>query len=412
MDAAGGALPGGAADPASQDPRGPGTADARGGRTQRRVASTTGAAFGGDGQGPHAGGDRAGDSTVAGGDGGAAAPPADQGSIPAKSSSNQFFPHVTIGIIKRWKDLVFVRGRRHERRGVAKRLQANNIADHLVSHDAWVQRLDVGGGKKMDKAAVSRIIAKAVKFNNEVNAIRLANTGAAPGVAKKAVKEHVAIKARTWRIGAKDARRILKYASKTCPVVGGVMRSPPPFGGSRPNDTPDKSGSDSQSDGDDVGGAGALDTEPDKTPSASDEGDSTSLESSDDGAPFAPMPTAEGAGRGVPSREDAVDLSPASATGVNVAGGASGRSRRAALAEASMEASMPGGADVMRSLAGSLSDASRRFDEKQKTKRLAAAAGEVTKRVEFLTALVKEHPHDEGFRDMLRDALRGGEPPE
>jgi len=194
---------------------------------------------------------------------------------------------VTIGIIKRWKDLVFVRGRRHERRGVAKRLQANNIADHLVSHDAWVQRLDVGGCKEMDKAAVSRIIAKAVMFNNEVNAIRLATTGAAPGVAKNAVKEHVAIKARTCRMGAEDARRILKYASKACPVVGGVMRSPPPFGGSRPNDPPDKSGSDSQSDGDDVRGAGALDTEPDKTPSASDRGDSTSLESSDDGAPFA-----------------------------------------------------------------------------------------------------------------------------
>jgi len=319
---------------------------------------------------------------------------------------------VTIGIIKPWKDLVFVRGRRHERRGVAKRLQANNIADHLVSHDYWVQRLDVGGGKKMYEAAVSRIIAKAVMFNNEVNAIRLANTGAAPGVAQKDLKDHVAIKARTWRLGAKDARLILKYASKACPVVGGIMRSPPPFGGSRPNDTPHKSGGDSQSDGDDVGGAGAFDTEPDRTPSDSDGGDSTSLESSDDGAPFAPMPTAEGAGRGVPSREDAVDLSPAPATGVNVAGGASGRSRGAALAEAIMEPSMPGGADVMRSLAVSLSDASRRFDEKQKTKRLAAATGEVTKRVELRTALVKEHPHDEGFRDMLQDALRSGEPHE
>jgi len=124
------------------------------------------------------------------------------------------------------------------------------------------------------------------------------------------------------------------------------------------------------------------------------------------------MPTARGAGRGVPSREDAVDLSPASATGVNVAGGASGRSRRASLAEASMEASMPGGAGVLRSLAGSLSDSSTRFDEKPKTKCLAAAAQEVTKRVEFHTALVKEHPQDVGFRDMLRDALRGDEPPE
>jgi len=113
----------------------------------------------------------------------------------------------------------------------------------------------------------------------------------------------------------------------------------------------------------------------------------------------------------VPIRKDAVDLSPALATGFSVAGGASGRSMKAALAKASMGASIPGGADVMRSLSGSFSDASRRLDEKQKTTCLAAAAGEVTKRVEFLTALVKQHPHVEGFRAMLRDALRGGEPP-
>jgi len=65
----------------------------------------------------------------------------------------------------------------------------------------------------------------------------------------------------------------------------------------------------------------------------------------------------------------------------------------------------------MRSLSGSLSDASKRFDEKKKTKRLAAAEGEVTNRVEFLTALVKRHPQVEGFRDILFDALRGGKLP-
>ena len=113
---------------------------------------------------------------------------------------------MTVAVIKRWKDLVYVRGRRHDRRGVAKRQRANNIADHLVSHDAWMQRLyvgggkkwtdhlvshdawmqrlDMGGGKKMNIAAVSRIMEKAVNFNNEVIAIRLANTGAAAGVSK------------------------------------------------------------------------------------------------------------------------------------------------------------------------------------------------------------------------------------
>jgi len=99
--------------------------------------------------------------------------------------------------------------------------------------------------------------------------------------------------------------------------------------------------------------------------------------------------------------------SPLSTVALN-RGGASGRSRRAAVADAAVEAVMAGGGDLMRRLAESLSDGARHCDEKKKTKRLAAVESERTKRVALLTAAVEKHPENETFRDMLKVAM--GEP--
>ena len=88
-------------------------------------------------------------------------------------------------------------------------------------------------------------------------------------------------------------------------------------------------------------------------------------------------------------------------------GGASGRARRAAMADAAVEAVLPGGGDFMRSLAASLSDSARRFDETQKTKLLVALEAERTKRVAMLTAAIEKHPDNETFRDMLKAAMGG-----
>jgi len=97
---------------------------------------------------------------------------------------------------------------------------------------------------------------------------------------------------------------------------------------------------------------------------------------------------------------------PVSATGFS-RGGASERARRAAVANAAVAALLPGGGDFMLSLAASLSDGARRFDEKQKTKRLVAVEAERIKRVAMLTAALEKHPDNETFRDMLKAAMGG-----
>jgi len=59
----------------------------------------------------------------------------------------------------------------------------------------------------------------------------------------------------------------------------------------------------------------------------------------------------------------------------------------------------------MRCLPVSLADSSRRFDEKQRTKRLAAAAAERTRRIEVLAAFVEKQPDNPAFQDMVLRAM-------
>jgi len=97
---------------------------------------------------------------------------------------------------------------------------------------------------------------------------------------------------------------------------------------------------------------------------------------------------------------------PVSATGLN-RGGSSGRGRRAAVADAAVEALLPGGGDFMHFLTASLSDGARRFDEKERTKRLVALEAERTKGVAMRTAAMEKHPDKETFHDVLKAAMGG-----
>lgn len=71
---------------------------------------------------------------------------------------------------------------------------------------------------------------------------------------------------------------------------------------------------------------------------------------------------------------------------------------------------MPGGAELMRSLASSLNDGARRFDEKQKTKRLKTAEAERTKRVALLMAAIEKQPDNETLRELLVATMTGSAP--
>lgn len=75
------------------------------------------------------------------------------------------------------------------------------------------------------------------------------------------------------------------------------------------------------------------------------------------------------------------------------------------MADAAVGAMSPGGGKLTRRLGESLSDGSHRFNEKQKTKRMATMESERRKRLAMLMAAVEKHPENETFRDMLKIAM-------
>jgi len=159
------------------------------------------------------------------------------GTIEAKSSSNNVFGHVRLGIVKRWIQTVFARAQRHQKRGKTKCLQAAAVAKSLLSNNRWVERLRVAGNP-VDKGVLSRVIGMAVTLLNEANAIKLENTCGAEERFAQLTEELVDHKHKAWRISLAEARGILELKSDTQPLVVGVRRSAPPFGGSPPDDAP------------------------------------------------------------------------------------------------------------------------------------------------------------------------------
>jgi len=242
--------------------------------------------------------------------------------------------------------------------------------------------------------------------------------------------------------------------AETQPLVGGVKRVAPPFGGSPPDDGPATTpigsgqlgetgqggcGTEGPSGGgrsngrvgggsSGVGGGGGASApgpgnvtlgkphgadKPDgglaeeAGGSAVDDADNGGM---DDGA----SASSDGSGGTVPGPQAAnprhnprMQVAPVSATTL-YRGGERGRSRRAAVAGAAVETALPGGGELMWRLAESLSDGARRFDEKKKTRRVAKMELERTKRMAMLTAAVGKHPENETFRDLLKIAM--GEP--
>ena len=141
--------------------------------------------------------------------------------------------------------------------------------------------------------------------------------------------------------------------------------------------------------------------------SEADDADHGGMDDCDSGVSDGSGGTALGTRQANPGGAPRMQASPVSATDLN-RGGASGRSRRAAVAGAALEAMLQGGRDLMRRLAESLSYGARRFEEKQKTKRMATMESEHTKKVAMLTAAVEKHPENETLREMLKIAM--GEP--
>ena len=134
-----------------------------------------------------------------------------------------------------WHDTVHARARRHQSRGVSKRLPVASSSAHLVATDSLVKRLRIEG-KPIDKAAVSRLISIAVTLYNATNTIKAHNTGKAAGYLEGRVNQRVREQDKAWRIEHADTESISSFVIDTQPLVGGLQGVTPPFGGSPPDD--------------------------------------------------------------------------------------------------------------------------------------------------------------------------------
>jgi len=137
--------------------------------------------------------------------------------------------------VKLWRDTVHALARRQQSRGVSKRLQLASIPTHLVATDSWVKRLRIEG-TPIDKAAVSRLISKAVTLYSATTNIKAHNTGKAAGYIERRVNKPVHEQGKAWRIEYADTESILSFAIDTQPLVGAVQRVTPHSGGSPPDD--------------------------------------------------------------------------------------------------------------------------------------------------------------------------------
>eukprot|EP00170_Pyropia_yezoensis_P005687 contig_23092_g5704 len=275
-------------------------------------------------------------------------------------SSTTFFPFVRLRIIELWHDTVHDRGWRHQRRGVSKRLQVAAVSAHLVQTNQWVKRLRVDG-KVIDKAAVSRLITKAVTLYNATNSIKAHAMGRSAFYVDKLVKKRITEQGKSWRMSFEDIDKILRLVIDTQPWVGGVQRSSPPFGGVPPNDRPAAASGNYREHR--RGMAGEAGSAAGGSTAGSGGGSEEGQEEADEGA--------GGSAIGSPGPPD-----PAAGT----VGG--GKDADGDLSEDH------GGSDA--DSARRAADNARRLDEKQKIKRLAAVESERTKRVAVLTAAVEK----------------------
>lgn len=129
---------------------------------------------------------------------------------------------------------MFLRVECHRKRGKAQDLYVNNVARALEKVDAHVKAHD------MEKRANARHVNNDIKINTATVVLRTQGTGMSRDDVHSQVDSYLDKQATSWIPSLKDARTIMDYASAALPLVGGVVRCAPTFGGFLPVDTPDE----------------------------------------------------------------------------------------------------------------------------------------------------------------------------
>lgn len=188
------------------------------------------------------------------------------------------------------------------------------------------------------------------------------STGLAPDAVETKVDAQLTKQAGYWLATLEETKTMKDCVHEALLLVGGVVRSVNSFEGSPPDDVSppvvDLVG----------GGSGAEGSEV-----ADGSSDGEHPQPADRNAPLPPAP------------------------------GASGRSLRAAKADAAPGGLFPEAAELINTSTRSTADSGRRFDANQQTKHMS----EQTKRIDALSRLVDNNPDNLVFIEMLRKVIDG-----
>ncbi|OSX79535.1 hypothetical protein BU14_0075s0025 [Porphyra umbilicalis] len=314
--------------------------------------------------------------------------------LPSKIGENVILPEVRVGAVERWSKVVYERSARHARRGTTAQLHLANISTYLVHKSKWVKR------RGFTSKSLSRLVDAAIKFVKKNHEVATQVTGLAARAPGNKVDVRINAQSGYWRCSIADIKSIIVIVERTLPLVGGVQRGSGAFEGAPPVDAPPDfvdlvaSGPVEVGDGSDdggLGGGGGGGGGDGDSGTGGYRGDAVmggAHSGDEEGPPAHQAPTqpvvpdarVTGSGGGA-----------AVTTPGPLAGGASGRSVRAAQAE---NALFPGAAQLFSAMTQSFNDSARRHAEDMKSRRIAS-----------LSELLQKHPDRPGVAEQLNKLL-------
>ena len=277
---------------------------------------------------------------------------------------------------------------RHARRGTTAQLHLANMETYLVDRSNWMKR------HGFTAKSFGRHVDSAIKFyKNNAEVVKATTGGAASAPANK-VNERINRQAGYWRCSIDQVNMIISVISGAFPLDGGVPRGGRVFESAPPDDAPedviDRVGGAADDNGDDIDGV-----ENDENEESFGGRADTSAAGADGvggGSAASASAVARGFSNGGGGSGGHDDCSRIGASpGSQLAGGASGRSARAARAE---NALIPGASELFVAMTQTFKDSGRRHEAEQKTARIAA-----------LSSLLAQQPDLPGVADELRELL-------
>ena len=265
------------------------------------------------------------------------------------------------------------------------------MATYLVDRSNWVKR------HCFTAKSFGRLVDSAIKFYKKNAEVEKATTGGAASALANKVNERINRKVVYRRCYIDQVKMIISVIGGALPLVGGVQRSGRVFAGVAPEDAPEDVtnlvGGAADDNCDDIDGVENDENEESigvRADTSAAGAGGVGGGSAASGSDVAGGSSVGGGGSGGHDDSGRSGASP----GSQLAGGASGRSVRAAQA---VNAIIPGGSELFVAMTQTFKNNGRRHEEEQKTARIAA-----------LSSLLAQQPDFPGLVDELRELLKKG----